>query len=547
MYASSRLFINSITINGKNLVTGYLFAALLASPMPSFGANLCAGNFSSQKNEVYLSSATEYSRIASKVLANLGAQMGIEVRIQNYFCDDSRKWFMSYPREGEAINRFSDTEFTKEFKILTSTMKLLGELLGDNNGHNSHQGHVESGKPFIYSIMSEFELEKFLQPATRESIGGMLEPNQRLYWQEISQLIDKLEHEKVINSYLNAGGTQDNATELWKRIHLLRLALTQDHEKAILSSADLIKRVNISKSKIVHNRNIIKTLKKKTMDRFLADFKANTNFESFEEYKRIVLEIPEYREFIQSFFKEYGLEWNASQTKLIGVIANGIKSMDQVGFSSFEGNSYKTIRRTVEAENVGMELKDYLTEIPPQYRPVSTFVVNDSTFQSGSARYSIYGDTYFKISMSKLFAAIEQGDLFLTFSLGDSIRNSEKWFGRTVPFEIFPFLAAPFVVQYHSIGGSGLGVIDYVKDVYGVTDQAPKFTNDLHKMMKIPIRTEGAFKDNAGGISSDYVEAQVYGIMPIDMVESIQTTHAERLNPQVREALKLLEIDLWTY
>ncbi|OQW53456.1 MAG: hypothetical protein A4S09_07605 [Proteobacteria bacterium SG_bin7] len=536
---------SSIFLSVKTFATATFFVCFC---IPAMAAPfLCYDLFNTEPMRP-IDPPERYTLLANRLLVELSARVGIDVRLQEYSQDKDGKWFFRDPEVWQSVNEYSEREMTKEFQTLTAVTSVIGYVLGDSNIHNSYKVHLQGSKPFVYAIASQFRSDFFLNKKITSEFVGFKIFNLKFVkdrWREVSVALSALSPAEAAKLAKKLGATSREAGEISYRLQLAIQHLSTEHEAAITTKEEVLRRVMLSQTQVLHDKTVIKKIRDSLERRFLRDFLANTGFKSFEEYKAQILLVPEYREYVQKFFNDYQLVRIGSSLERFGVITNGTKSMDQVGLSAYSALGYEDVRRQVEAENLGMSVTDYQVQIPPLYRPVSTFFHSrKNQYFSG---YSLYGETHYLVSNEKLLASISRGEIFLSFTLGDSIRSSESWHGKAIPYDYFPYLAAPFVVDFQNrAGGDSQSVVDYVKGVFRVKDRVPNFKNELHKKMNIHVRTTDIFLDNADGFG-DYVEAQVYGPFPVTLHESIAVPKTKPLPKPVSEALKDLDISVRSY
>lgn len=407
----------------------------------------------------------------------------------------------------------------------------------------------EDKKYTVVSYSMNIEDKTFNQEINLNQFLGKLDPYE--------QGIDSLLHARKvlaelpfsqIRNLIHVLGLPDSILAgLMKRQISLINALDAEIEILFGDSRANLKKIKHSKRQLQNKKNarIILQLRNSLKERLEKDFKTHTNFESFDEYKKYVMQFPEYREIIENFQKNALLKLSMHNIRRTSILKNGFKNIFETGTSSIQdSNQYKDIRAAVESEGLGISQSTYESLISPEIRPKSAYVKNRNTLTFSGTRY---GNDHYLFDINELLT--KSGNSLVTFTLGDSLDNSHIWYSKPLLAEDFPYLAAPFIHDYQKkLNSSEFAVINYRMKIPGSQLPAvlPEFLGNLDKRLRVQIRNDYGFLEPTGP-SVDYIESQVFGYLGIDSAKKIAIPENEAPTQQLNELYTHLGIEIIKY
>ncbi len=279
------------------------------------------------------------------------------------------------------------------------------------------------------------------------------------------------------------------------------------------------------------------------------DIRHNTDFKNFEEYKSFIMAIPEYRTLVRELQNNYQVQLQSHSGTRLSILQEGFLSVFERGHSPMvqDANDLKS-RYGVIANSLGISLEEARSTLPI-YHPKSAFL-----FRKAEKLHedNIYGQDAYYFDREKISKAEKEGRLIQTFSIGDSARSLHLWYGRPLLAEDFPYVAAPFLLQYREVSGQNdFGVLRYRKGIWGMSDTLPKFKGGLEEKLRIPLMNHippmMAQLRDADNFIADYFEAQFWGDVGLEEVSRARLNSRTPLSSVLRSALELSGARIYTY
>ncbi|MFN9065696.1 MAG: hypothetical protein ACK5V3_00590, partial [Bdellovibrionales bacterium] len=269
------------------------------------------------------------------------------------------------------------------------------------------------------SMSKEFNKNEFLTFLDRHEIGAehypdVLKAFELFNEQEFFRLAEKLEIPSDLALRLTE--RKKAAVDALKTEIEIYFRPTQKLKDQILKSIE---------RGASHNKGeVMGILRQRFKQRLDNDIRANTSFKSFEEYKRYIESIPEYRKLVKDIQQNTILSIHRHRVRRSYILLSGFRNLFETGTSSISQESaYSDSRLAVESQGLGMSAAEYNMKVPPLYRAKSAFVLDVSQIQGGQSRYG--SDNYF-ISLKQL---MEQEDSpLVTMTIGDSLDDSFRWY-----------------------------------------------------------------------------------------------------------------------
>lgn len=498
--------------------------------------------YQNQDYYLYRKTATDspYEAFYIHALLFLTQKLSLEpFATTSLFVQTPENKFIQYYRKSEDV--YDDRDSPSQEYANGPTLQMAIDYLLNPGGRSKFEYHKDiKKKKARYLTRIDFDEKKLLS-------DSHLPPNfQAQDVPQILSLINQFPLQEILGLTKNFPLPEALRTAITRRLTKLRQSL-QNSDGYFNHSSELLRKIKHEhklQEKVIKFEKL-QEIRELLNKRFIRDFVTNSTYSSFADFKTEVMSIPEYAKIVEEILNQGQLTIVLPNSTRAGVLALGIKNLFETQVSMFMNgdflnNPYVEMRRSIEAEALGLTTNQYDQIVPFQYRPKSVFfsLKNPSTEQKP-------GYDYYTLKFSEVLHANQNGKLILTLSLGDSARGSTSWNGRMIPVEMFPYFAAPFVHQARVSRGNPnlMASPQFRKNLHGFTDVMPQFLNDMEKKLFIEITESTSLMDEFSPhrMVIDYIEAQIFGHLSSDLIESFRSDKPKP-SPVFMETLKLMGI-----
>lgn len=457
--------------------------------------------------------------------------------------------YASSPPRGEMVYDYS--KFVPGDKRNILLTRAFGKLIGDTRSTNAfiHTHVVDDARRVIHEGTDVYLNGVLNEKGQANKILSDLSPDPESV-RDLRDAFNQMDFEPILRMGRALDMPQDYLDQVDKTFRALRARLGSQMDGSFASSEELTQAARASRgrrapSNVTANLSQVKEL---IRARFEKEFRERTAFASFDEYKRAVMAIPEYAQFVSRFWDEVRISYTAQPRSRVPILLNGIQNAHQTEVSGIGAGAigYMDRRLQDEARFLGLSLEQYERMIPPDARATSMFLGRHEP--SRPVIKNVYGSDHYDLSTAKVLEKVKRGELYLTMTLGDSLNNSRYWQGRPVPAEDFPYFAAPFITDYRTLSGNtGFNALQYRENGW-LPEVKPRFLGGLGSKIPVDLRNwNDIIPELENKVPADFIEAQLYGPISSDLVEQIHMHQGEQPSRIYQDAVKNLGIELKFY
>lgn len=485
--------------------------------------------------------------LLTRLYESMGESLKIPLALDHYkiLRSEGGEWqaYARSPPKGQALYTWS-SDFPSEGRSLLSKGSYLTYLLGARarqaqvfdvqlrEGHYELVGLAKRDFSIPLGEQTPSQVLEALGPDARKFITEA-KPHSNIPWEKMrnvarslgydATVVDQIEHRALVTEHVIENFTEEAYSNIQDfRAHALEMRAAESSR---------------------YDPRQVRAIRELVTNRFRRDFSENTEFKSFEEYKAWIDADPEYKKIVDQFWKLFAPLMNRHASPRVSIHLQGFKNLNDTQTSAMHNASedYKAQRDEVLAQNLGLTPEE-TKKIPPWYLPKSTYLAE----RSQKPRYnSQYGSDHYYFSWPKILEKVAEGKLYVTLTIGDSLRVSGRWDGRLIPFEYFPYFAAPYIHQYsHYSFKPGFfqkspdpapHTLSYRKGISSLPDVLPDFRKGLDKKMRIPLRKQATFLDEAIGTPGDNIEVQFWGLTGPEILDHVAFPHDHPPGPLLKK------------